>query len=57
MEKYKVKIEIIDDNNIVLGTSIIDSDIIKTSKQLFNVDCIVDVYNQLLFEIERQSEL
>jgi len=51
----KVKIQIIGEEDKVLISSTIDSDTIKTTKELHGVNILEDIYNSLLEELEKNK--
>jgi len=55
MKNFKVKIQIIGDDNKVLKTSILNNTIIKTIKELHGVNILEDIYNSLLEELENNK--
>jgi len=55
MKNFKVKIQIIGDDNKVLISSILNNTIIKTIKELHGVNILEDIYNSLLEELENNK--
>lgn len=51
MKNYKLKMEIIDENNNSVGTATITCKTIQNMIELHNISTIDETYNQLLQEI------
>ena len=56
MEKLKVKIQIIGEEDKVLISSTINNSTIKTAKELHGVNILEDIYNSLLEDLEKNKK-
>ena len=55
MKNFKVKIQIIGEDDKVLISSIINNNTIKTTKELHGVNILEDIYNSLLEDLEKNK--